>query len=144
MSVIMGHTGTHPAGPYTSSSIQAKFGDGRLNPPQLGEFSDHLDHLDRLAAFGRIGPIWPDSEKRNWDVLENPSTIPDDEDLDYLDIKVGEAIYIDARCASYAKCDGEEIIWCFYYPTSHPKLIGSVSLDPERLTHLTLAYISAK
>ncbi|KAJ6623244.1 hypothetical protein B0H10DRAFT_2213636 [Mycena sp. CBHHK59/15] len=74
---------------------------------------------------------------RNWDVLENPPTIPDDEDLDYLDIKVGEAIYIDARCASYAKCDGEEIIWCFYYPTSHPKLI-------ERLTHLTLAYISAK
>ncbi|KAF8164176.1 hypothetical protein K438DRAFT_1775691 [Mycena galopus ATCC 62051] len=73
--------------------------------------------------------------RTNWDVLDNPSAI--DEDLDYLDIKVGETIDMDARRASYAKCDGEQLIWCFYYPTNHPKLI-------ERLTHLTLAEIGAR
>jgi hypothetical protein len=60
----------------------------------------------------------------NWDVLTNPPTIPDDENLDYLDIKVGETADIDVRRALYAKCEGEEIMWCFYYPTSSPKLIG--------------------
>ncbi|KAJ7818084.1 hypothetical protein B0H14DRAFT_2601578 [Mycena olivaceomarginata] len=73
----------------------------------------------------------------DWDVLHNPPAIADADDLDYLDIKVGETIHINARRASYTKCDGEELIWCFYYPTNHPKLI-------ERLTHLTLAAIGAK
>ncbi|KAF8181992.1 hypothetical protein K438DRAFT_1975938 [Mycena galopus ATCC 62051] len=73
----------------------------------------------------------------NWNVLANPPTIPDDEQLDYLDLKVGQTTDIDARRAAYAKCEGEEILWCFYYATDHPKLI-------ERLTHLTLAYIGAK
>ncbi|KAF8147542.1 hypothetical protein K438DRAFT_1780011 [Mycena galopus ATCC 62051] len=73
----------------------------------------------------------------HWDILQNSPTIADDDDLDYLDIKVGEAIDMDARRAGHAKCDGKEIIWCFYYKTDHPKLI-------ERLTHLTLAQIGAK
>ncbi|KAF8135932.1 hypothetical protein K438DRAFT_1786692 [Mycena galopus ATCC 62051] len=67
----------------------------------------------------------------NWDILQNAPTIADDDDLDYLDIKVGKAIDMDARRAGYAKCDGEEIIWCFYYKTDHPKLIGLRS-SPSR------------
>ncbi|KAF8144792.1 hypothetical protein K438DRAFT_1782508 [Mycena galopus ATCC 62051] len=103
----------------------------RLTPP------DACDALLNLRPYlEQPGHVYV-HVRLNKDVLQNPPTIPDDEELDYLDIKVGEAIDMDARRAAYAKCDGEEILWCFYYRTDHPKLI-------ERLTHLTLAHIGAK
>ncbi|KAJ7240116.1 hypothetical protein B0H12DRAFT_1237386 [Mycena haematopus] len=72
-----------------------------------------------------------------WDALDALPSIPDDEDVDYLDFKIGETSDIDARRVGYAKCRGEPIAWCFYYPTAFPKLI-------ERLTHLSLNFIGAK
>ncbi|KAJ7838472.1 hypothetical protein B0H14DRAFT_3700006 [Mycena olivaceomarginata] len=85
----------------------------RLSP------SDACDALLNIRPYlERPGLVYTHL-RMNGDVLTNPPTIPDDENLDYLDIKVGETADIDVRRAS------------------SPKLI-------QRLTHLTLAYIGAK
>ncbi|KAJ6511575.1 hypothetical protein C8R47DRAFT_1207905 [Mycena vitilis] len=74
----------------------------------------------------------------NHEVLDNAADVPDDEELDWVDLKVGKAENIVARRNDYeAVCVGEPIIWGYYYETSHPKLI-------ERLTHLTLWAMDAK
>ncbi|KAJ7867171.1 hypothetical protein B0H13DRAFT_1897692 [Mycena leptocephala] len=74
----------------------------------------------------------------NWEVLDNAANIPDDEELDWVDIKVGEARDLDVRREYYERdCVDEPILWAYCYKTSHPKLI-------ERLTHLTLLAMGAK
>ncbi|KAJ7673924.1 hypothetical protein DFH06DRAFT_1123584 [Mycena polygramma] len=74
----------------------------------------------------------------NHEVLDNAADVPDEEELDWVDLKVGKAEDIVARRGDYeAVCVGEPIIWGYYYETSHPKLI-------ERLTHLTLWAMDAK
>ncbi|KAF8144831.1 hypothetical protein K438DRAFT_1782454 [Mycena galopus ATCC 62051] len=70
----------------------------RLTPP--------LRHFDLTSSTGHVYV----HVCLNWDILQNAPTIADDDDLNYLDIKVGEAIDMDARRTGYAKCDGEEII----------------------------------
>ncbi|KAJ7602317.1 hypothetical protein DFH06DRAFT_1139021 [Mycena polygramma] len=74
----------------------------------------------------------------NHEVLDNAADVPDEEELDWVDLKVGKAEDIVARRGDYeAVCVDEPIIWGYYYETSHPKLI-------ERLTHLTLWAMDAK
>ncbi|KAJ6448016.1 hypothetical protein C8R45DRAFT_1115547 [Mycena sanguinolenta] len=73
----------------------------------------------------------------NWEQLDLLPAVPLDQEIDYLDLKIGETGNLENRRAAYAKCQGEPIVWCYYYPTACPKLI-------ERLTHITLAYIGAK
>ncbi|KAJ7867169.1 hypothetical protein B0H13DRAFT_1897690 [Mycena leptocephala] len=74
----------------------------------------------------------------NWEVLDNAADIPDDEELDWLDVKVGEAGDLDVRREYYERdCVDEPILWAYYYQTSNPKLI-------ERLTHLTLRAMGAQ
>ncbi|KAF8125847.1 hypothetical protein K438DRAFT_1790940 [Mycena galopus ATCC 62051] len=108
--------------------------------PPLRPYFQHSRRMPPTDACAALLNLRPYLEKPghvyvhvrlNWDILQNAPTIADDDDLDYLDIKVGKAIDMDARRAGYAKCDGEEIIWCFYYKTDHPKLIGLRS-SPSR------------
>ncbi|KAJ6479056.1 hypothetical protein C8R45DRAFT_933836 [Mycena sanguinolenta] len=76
----------------------------------------------------------------NWEQLQFSPTTPLDAELDYLDLKIGQTGDLETRRAAYAKCRGEPIVWCYYYPTAFPKLIASA----EHLTHITLAHIGAK
>ncbi|KAJ7857395.1 hypothetical protein B0H13DRAFT_1902260 [Mycena leptocephala] len=74
----------------------------------------------------------------NWEVLDNAADIPDDEELDWVDVKVGEAGDLAVRREYYERdCVDEPILWAYYYQTSYPKLI-------ERLTHLTLRAMGAQ
>ncbi|KAJ7857394.1 hypothetical protein B0H13DRAFT_1902259 [Mycena leptocephala] len=74
----------------------------------------------------------------NWEVLDNAGDLPDDEELDWVDVKVGQAHDLDLRRDDYdLDCVDEPILWAYCYKTSHPKLI-------ERLTHLTLLAMGAK
>ncbi|KAJ6513748.1 hypothetical protein C8R47DRAFT_1064451 [Mycena vitilis] len=73
----------------------------------------------------------------NWEVLEDAPNVPLDE-LDWVDVKVGQAENMENRQLDYeADCVDEPIHWAFCYQTSRPKLI-------ERLTHLTLWEMGAK
>jgi hypothetical protein len=56
----------------------------------------------------------------NWEVLDNATDIPDDEELDWVDVKVGKVEDLDVR----HNCVDEPILWAYYYQTSYPKLIG--------------------
>ncbi|KAJ7901520.1 hypothetical protein B0H13DRAFT_2336006 [Mycena leptocephala] len=74
----------------------------------------------------------------NWEALDNAADIPDDEELDWVDVKVGEAGDLAVRREYYERdCVDEPILWAYYYQTSYPKLI-------ERLTHLTLRAMGAQ
>ncbi|KAJ7867170.1 hypothetical protein B0H13DRAFT_1897691 [Mycena leptocephala] len=74
----------------------------------------------------------------NWEVLDNAADAPDDEELDWVDVKVGEAGDMDVRRDYYERdCEDEPILWAYCYQTSYPKLI-------ERLTHLTLRAMGAQ
>ncbi|KAJ7661440.1 hypothetical protein DFH06DRAFT_1129538 [Mycena polygramma] len=73
----------------------------------------------------------------NWEVLEDAPNVPIDQ-LDWVDIKVGQAENMEHRTLDYElDCVDEPIVWAFCYQTSRPKLI-------ERLTHLTLWEMGAK
>lgn len=62
----------------------------------------------------------------NWEQLQLLPAIPVAQELDYLDVKIGQTSDIVRRRAEYDKCVGEPIIWCFFYPTAFPKLIGEL------------------
>ncbi|KAJ7747592.1 hypothetical protein B0H14DRAFT_2636732 [Mycena olivaceomarginata] len=103
----------------------------RMDPP------DACDALINIRPYLEKAGVVYVQLRNNWEELERQPTVPVNEFLDYLDAKVGKARDIGISCVAYKKCDGETILWCYYYPTSHAKLI-------ERLTHLTLAYVGAK
>ncbi|KAJ7652184.1 hypothetical protein DFH06DRAFT_1134707 [Mycena polygramma] len=72
----------------------------------------------------------------SWDILA--SNADKNNEVDYVDIKVGKAQDLEARMEDYElNCVGKPILWAYSYETSHPKLI-------ERLTHLTLWAMGAK
>ncbi|KAJ7637410.1 hypothetical protein DFH06DRAFT_1139023 [Mycena polygramma] len=72
----------------------------------------------------------------NWEILGANAT--DDDELDYVDLKVGQAHNLELRMENYeVDCVDEPILWAYSYQTSRPKLI-------ERLTHLTLWAMDAK
>ncbi|KAJ7673926.1 hypothetical protein DFH06DRAFT_1123586 [Mycena polygramma] len=72
----------------------------------------------------------------NWEILGADAT--DDDELDYVDLKVGQAHNLELRMENYeVDCVDEPILWAYSYQTSRPKLI-------ERLTHLTLWAMDAK
>ncbi|KAJ7907165.1 hypothetical protein B0H13DRAFT_1879880 [Mycena leptocephala] len=76
--------------------------------------------------------------RANWEVLDNAADVPDGEELDWVDLKVGEAGDMDVRRDYYERdCEDEPILWAYCYQTSYPKLI-------ERLTHLTLRAMGAQ
>jgi hypothetical protein len=61
----------------------------------------------------------------NWEILANAADVPDDDELDWVDLKVGEAHDMEIRRDYYElDCVEEPIVWAYYYQTSHPKLIG--------------------
>ncbi len=63
--------------------------------------------------------------RSNEDVLASAGEISEDEDLDYVDLKVGETSNLDLRRTNYAlDCVDEPILWAFSYKTSYPKLVG--------------------
>ncbi|KAJ7606281.1 hypothetical protein DFH06DRAFT_1150082 [Mycena polygramma] len=73
----------------------------------------------------------------NWEVLDDAPNVPVAQ-LDWVDIKVGQAVDLEERQLDYElDCVDEPIGWLFCYETSRPKLI-------ERLTHLTLWEMGAK
>ncbi|KAJ7609373.1 hypothetical protein DFH06DRAFT_1148489 [Mycena polygramma] len=73
----------------------------------------------------------------NWEVLDDAPNVPVAQ-LDWVDIKVGQAVDLEERQLDYElDCVDEPIGWVFCYETSRPKLI-------ERLTHLTLWEMGAK
>ncbi|KAJ6454894.1 hypothetical protein C8R47DRAFT_1082964 [Mycena vitilis] len=73
----------------------------------------------------------------NWQVLEDAPNVPLAQ-LDWIDVKVGQAENVEVRQLDYElDCVDEPIAWAFCYETSRPKLI-------ERLTHLTLWEMGAK
>jgi hypothetical protein len=74
--------------------------------------------------------------RNNWEELEHQLTVPVNEFLDYLDTKIGEAHNIGIRRVAYKKCNGETILWCYYYPTGHAKLIG------KSLRELVVIYLT--
>ncbi|KAJ7922744.1 hypothetical protein B0H13DRAFT_1865581 [Mycena leptocephala] len=85
----------------------------------------------------RLGVVYTHL-RPNWEVLDNAADIPDDEELDWVDVKVGEAEDMDVRREYYERdCVDKLILWAYYYQTSNPKLI-------ERLTHLTLRTMGAQ
>ena len=93
----------------------------RMNPHDacdaLSNIRPYLEHLG--VVYVHLRP--------NWEALDNLPSIPADEEVDYLDFKIGETSDIVRRRAEYDKCVGEPIIWCFYYPTAFPKLVGELS-----------------
>ncbi|KAJ7654687.1 hypothetical protein DFH06DRAFT_1133443 [Mycena polygramma] len=73
----------------------------------------------------------------NWEVLDDAPNVPVAQ-LDWVDIKVGQAVDLEERQLDYElDCVDEPIGWVFCYETSRPKLI-------KRLTHLTLWEMGAK
>jgi hypothetical protein len=93
----------------------------------------------------------------NWEVLEDAAEVGDDElELDWVDLKVGEAHDLDVRREYYElDCVDEPIVWAYCYQTSHAKLIGRCFVvsnfwtddrctASERLTHLTLRAMGAQ
>ncbi|KAJ7475534.1 hypothetical protein B0H11DRAFT_2235242 [Mycena galericulata] len=74
----------------------------------------------------------------NKQVLDVLAVLPAGQPVDHVDLKLGRTDDIERRRGEYTQdCEGEEIVWCFYYETQHAKLL-------ERLTHLTLEYMGAK
>ncbi|KAJ7789810.1 hypothetical protein B0H14DRAFT_2626823 [Mycena olivaceomarginata] len=89
----------------------------RMDPP------DACDALINIRPYLEKAGVVYMQLRNNWEELERQPTVPVNEFLDYLDAKIGEARDIGIRRAAYKKCDGETILWCYYYPTGHAKLI---------------------
>ena len=84
--------------------------------------------------------------------LAGIATLPANEDVDFVSLKLGRAVDIERRRTQYAReCKGEEIVWAFYYKTQHCKLLGaflparrfSGSLNAEALVHRSLKALNA-
>ncbi|KAJ7906990.1 hypothetical protein B0H13DRAFT_1880049 [Mycena leptocephala] len=90
----------------------------------------YKEHAGGGVAYVHLRP--------NWEILENAADVPDDDELDWVDLKVGEAHDVDDRRDDYElDCVDEPILWAYCYQTAYPKLI-------ERLTHLTLRAMGAQ
>lgn len=62
---------------------------------------------------------------RNKSVLDSIDSIPPNVELDYVDIKFGRTNDLERRRGEYERvCDGEVLVWCFYYETQWAKLLG--------------------
>ncbi|KAJ7793535.1 hypothetical protein B0H13DRAFT_1935434 [Mycena leptocephala] len=90
----------------------------------------YKEHAGGGVAYVHLRP--------NREILENAADVPDDDELDWVDLKVGEAHDVDDRRDDYElDCVDEPILWAYCYQTAYPKLI-------ERLTHLTLRAMGAQ
>ena len=102
-----------------------------------------MDPHDACDALSNIRPhLEPDGGgcvyvhlRPNWEQLQLLPTTLLDQELDYVDLKIGQTSDIARRRVEYDKCVGEPIVWCFFYPTAFPKLIGELFVPRVSLFH---------
>ena len=99
---------------------RVNFASGRLCPHDAAEaiynIRPYVDFPGKVYVHFKIDNA----------TLAGIATLPADEDVDFVSLKLGRAVDIERRRNQYArKCKGEEIGWAFYYETQHSKLLGA-------------------
>ncbi|KAJ6491073.1 hypothetical protein C8R45DRAFT_928895 [Mycena sanguinolenta] len=116
-------------------SIQAKI--GRLCPHEAAEA---IYNIRPYADFP--GKVYVHLKIDNA-TLAGIATLPADEDVDFVSLKLGRAVDIERRRTQYAReCKGQEIVWAFYYETQHCKLLAA-HFNAEALIHRSLKALNA-
>ena len=113
--------------------IQANSSSRRLPPFEAAEALFNIQPYLDLSGKVYVH-LKPDDE-----TMAAIPTMPANEEVDYLSLKIGRTGDLERRRGEYEHtCVGEEICWAFYYETSKVKLVGAfrVSVPEESaLTH---------